>query len=112
MTMPTTAGGALPTLKCNKVSEQVPCVQCLKCDHDVKQVVKTINFNRSKALHQRQFIGLLLHIEVDCGDVIYPNDMQSLFLHWSSSQGEILHISAGKGQPMSELLAQQSIWMD
>lgn len=118
----------LATLICNKVSEQggnavklhclihqqVLCAKCLKFEHVVTPVVKTINVIRAKALYHRQFQQFLSDIEAEYGDVIYHNDVRwlsrgSALQRFFSLRKEIGQFLAEKGQAMKEL--SDPVWL-
>lgn len=106
-------GGNAVKLHCI-IHQQVLCATCLKFDHVVKPVVKTINLICSKALYHRQFQQFLLDIEAEYGDVIYHNDVRwlsrgSALQRFFSLKGEIGQFLAEKGQPMQEL--SDAIWL-
>ncbi|KAK0143094.1 General transcription factor II-I repeat domain-containing protein 2B [Merluccius polli] len=106
-------GGNAVKLHCI-IHQQVLCAKCVKFEHVMQPVVKTINFIRSKALHHRQFQRFLLDIDAEYGDVIYHTDVRwlsrgSALQRFFSLRREIGQFLAEKGKPMQEL--SDPVWL-
>ena len=93
-------GGNAVKLHCI-IHQQVLCAKCVKFEHVMQPVVKTINFIRSKALHHRQFQRFLLDIDAEYGDVIYHTDVRWL------SRGSALQCFFSLRREIGQFLAEK-----